>query len=151
MSFGKAILSGYRNTFNFTGKASLDEYWWFVAWELTLAIAMGGGAVAGVLVCGIPPPPGASMWPLYVLTAIPGIAAAATILPVLTAQIRRVRDSGRSGLWVGAWWAITVAQAVLTIATKQEKAATLCGLVAGGLSLFIFVWTVQPSRKANAS
>jgi uncharacterized membrane protein YhaH (DUF805 family) len=146
MSFGKAIISGYRNTFNFTGKASVEEYWWFIAWELTLAIAMGVAILIDYLIVGIDGP----IWTLYVSEGIPGLATVVTIFPILTAQIRRVRDAGRSGLWVVV--SLAMLAAAVALASKNSiKAATLCFLVQGVLSLFILVWTVLPSRTVNDS
>jgi len=147
MRFGRAILAGYRNTFNVAGTATVDEYWWFAAWQFTLIIAMGAGAILGVILVGMPPK---SLWPVVACVAVPGVAAASTVLPLFTAQIRRVRDAGHSRLWVAAWVVLMLAQTVLSLATTQEGAASLCGILAGGLSLLIFVYTVQPSRGAKA-
>ena len=37
MSFAKAIRHGYRHAFTCSGRASRDEYWWFLLFSLGLA------------------------------------------------------------------------------------------------------------------
>jgi uncharacterized membrane protein YhaH (DUF805 family) len=64
------------------GRATRSEYWWYIAFQLTSLVAFL--ALEEVLGIG---PAGRVLWLL--LTFIPGI----------TAAVRRLHDTGRSGGW----------------------------------------------------
>jgi uncharacterized membrane protein YhaH (DUF805 family) len=71
MSFGTAIVSGFRNYSNFVGTASRSEFWWF---QLFLLLVSAG---AGALWDGL-----SFVWFL------------ATLIPYLAIGVRRLRDAG---------------------------------------------------------
>ena len=82
MSFVDAIKSGFRNYARFRGRASRSEYWWFFLFTLlvqavTSSVDEDLGNIAGLVV----------------------------FLPGLAVHVRRVHDTGRSGWWVGAFYA----------------------------------------------
>jgi uncharacterized membrane protein YhaH (DUF805 family) len=74
MTFQESIRVCFTKYADFSGTASRSEYWWFVVF-LVLA-----GAIASV--------PGSSYATVFFL---------ATILPLLAAGSRRLRETGRSG------------------------------------------------------
>ena len=45
MNFGNAVVSGYKNALNFSGRSSRSEYWWFALFSALLASLMAVGAV----------------------------------------------------------------------------------------------------------
>ncbi len=100
MDFGSAIKSGFKNTFNYNGRASRSEFWWFYLFTILLVIAVFvlGGAIAGTMggsdrsdtsniigaVIGI-------LFLLYFL---------AIFFPTLSLIIRRLHDSDKSGFFL---------------------------------------------------
>ena len=74
----EAVFAAYRNYFNFDGRASRSEFWWFTAF----------------------------LWSSLVLLAIPGIGAPlwlilaiGSIAPAFAVTCRRLHDTGRTGWW----------------------------------------------------
>ena len=96
--------------FNFTGRASLAEYWLFVLLQTLFygfcvfmglsALATAGGVSAAML--------GLLKW-----FAIAGLAMLLLAIPNYSAMARRLHDSGRSLLWIGlmipAWFSQQIA------------------------------------------
>lgn len=76
-----AVTTVYRKTFDWSGRAPLSEYWWFVAFAFVCyAVSIG----------------------LTVATegAFPAIIVLlAVAIPQLGAAVRRLHDSGRNGAW----------------------------------------------------
>jgi uncharacterized membrane protein YhaH (DUF805 family) len=86
VNFTQAIVSGFRNYANSSGRASRSEYWY---WTLFAAIVDG---VALLLDAGI--------FPDNTLGPV-GIAAALwLLLPNVAVSMRRLHDINRSGYWV---------------------------------------------------
>ena len=66
-----------------SGRASRSEYWWFTAFTAaTLALAVVVDELLGTASLGV------GLWLLF------------TLLPGLTAMVRRLHDTGRSGWWL---------------------------------------------------
>jgi uncharacterized membrane protein YhaH (DUF805 family) len=76
MTYQDSIKVCFRKYADFSGRASLSEFWWFL---LFLGLASAAAAIFG-----------------YALQAIFHIA---TLLPLAAAAARRLHDTGRS-----AWW-----------------------------------------------
>jgi uncharacterized membrane protein YhaH (DUF805 family) len=81
MGFGDAVKTCFSKYVEFSGRASRPEYWWFflsyiLVYIVTLII---GGAIE--------------------VPALVVIAALAYFLPLLSAAVRRLHDTGRSGWW----------------------------------------------------
>ena len=82
MSPVAAVRSCLRKYVGFRGRASRSEHWWFLAFTLvTLPVAVAVERALGIA------PLGRVLW--LALTALPGLAA----------MVRRLHDTGRSGLW----------------------------------------------------
>ena len=97
MTFQESIRVCLRKYADFSGTASRAEYWWFV---LFLALA---GAVAYV-----------------VADSLGAVFFLATLLPLLAAGTRRLRDTGRSG-WLQLLGLVPVAGLlVLALFMAQE-------------------------------
>ncbi|MCI2399590.1 DUF805 domain-containing protein [Aliiroseovarius subalbicans] len=89
MDFQTAVKTCFDKYVVFSGRASRSEYWWFVLFVFlgniltTLADAMIFGARAA---------------DTGILSMVFGLG---TFLPAVSAAVRRLHDTGRSGWW---WW-----------------------------------------------
>jgi uncharacterized membrane protein YhaH (DUF805 family) len=81
MSFADAVKTCFRKYVDFKGRATRPEYWWFA---LFCVVAYVGASVLAV--AGKVPELGA-------------LAILGLILPQLSAAVRRLHDTGRSGAW----------------------------------------------------
>ena len=79
MTFGKSISTCMGKYANFNGRASRPEYWWF--YLFTILLSWGSLIVdqSGV---------------------VSGIVNLALMLPALSAAVRRLHDTNRSGWWM---------------------------------------------------
>ena len=69
-----AILNGYRNFFNFQGKATRSEFWYFyLFWIITYFIAIGSENIFFIIISLI------------------------SLIPSYSVQVRRLHDIGKSG------------------------------------------------------
>lgn len=90
MTYGQAYLSGWKETFNFSGRASRQQFWTFfliiasaplAVWWLATSFNPQYGILSFIVI------PFAALW-LLLMT-----------LPLLAIGCRRMHDIGRSGLW----------------------------------------------------
>ena len=90
MNFGEAVVSGLRNYFNFSGRASRSEFWFFqLFFNLVL---IGIGAIADFLHSN----PAANErfgW-------LAGFILFALLVPAIVISVRRLHDIDRTGWWV---------------------------------------------------
>jgi len=86
MSFGGAIVSGFRNYVNFSGRATRPEYWYWVLFAVLV------GIVSAVLDTAIFP--GSNGQPINMITGL------ILLLPGLGLAVRRLHDIDRTGWWV---------------------------------------------------
>ena len=152
VSFGEAIVLGFRNTFVLSGRAQRAEYWWFTLFCLLGDIATVGfdGLVATVFRSewwGQVSPLG---WAFYVIT----------FTPSLTLLGRRLHDVGKSDLWLLAWLAFLTLPslfALLPISLTIEMfrflssipspVLTICAFLTVSILIYIFVLTLMDSEK----
>ena len=88
MTFSNAITSCLiNNYFNFSGRASRSEYWWFVLFSFLLGVITG---MVDIYLFG---------WELDDPTWISDIASIALLLPSWGVWWRRLHDVGKSGWW----------------------------------------------------
>ncbi len=100
MTFYESILVCFKKYAEFNGRASRAEFWWFILFILLVASALA-----------------------YVSQTLVSIFLIATLLPLLAAGTRRLRDSGKS-----AWWQLFLLAPV------------------GGIVLLGFLWA-QPTTS----
>ena len=102
MNFFDSVVSAFRNFFNFSGRASRSEFWWFflfcillyllaisIAYEdlvTTLSLAGGENADPSEVIQAF-------------LTSWIGIAFLITFIPQITLAVRRFHDINKSGWW----------------------------------------------------
>jgi uncharacterized membrane protein YhaH (DUF805 family) len=101
MTFTAAISAGFRNYFNFKGKASRSEFWFWVLFTILLSI------VLSTLESVIWPAPMVSPdWmqnlqaTLSQPTPLTGIASLVLLIPNLSVTARRFHDAGFSAKWL---------------------------------------------------
>jgi len=91
MGFSEAVSTCLRKFVDFTGRAPRSEYWWFYLFVVLVVVGML--LLDTALLGHDPDDPGS----LPVLTLLAG---AAFFLPILSAGVRRLHDSNRSGWWL---------------------------------------------------
>ena len=107
ITFGEAIKSGFRNCFNFKGRASRTEFWYFILFYTLVFYTMG--AIISFMI------------PYFMLKPITPQAALGIcsilfiilLIPLLALTVRRLHDTERKGLWLLAY----LAPAILGLAT----------------------------------
>jgi uncharacterized membrane protein YhaH (DUF805 family) len=82
-SFIDAIKLGFSNYFNFSGRATRAEYWWFVLFLVPLSLITWIPLIGQVI---------------WLATTIPGISLAT----------RRLHDIGKTGWWQLLFWIISI-------------------------------------------
>jgi len=87
-SFLKAVKLGYQRYFDFNGRSTRPEYWW---WTLFF------WGVVGVLGNVVDNAPSNVAGVFQILSGIFFISA---IIPSLAVTVRRLHDTNRSGIWI---------------------------------------------------
>jgi len=82
MNFQQAIVSGFQNYVNFSGRAARSEFWYWALFVLLVNIA------ANIIDAGI----GTGV--------IGALASLALFLPGLAVSVRRLHDLDRTGWWL---------------------------------------------------
>ncbi len=88
MDFGDAVKSGFVRYFDFVGRSSRSEYWWWTLFVFITGLVIG--AIEFSLGLGTTSAYGPLSGLLSLLTFIPGLAV----------LVRRLHDVDRSGWWV---------------------------------------------------
>ncbi len=83
----EAVKLCYKRTFEYNGRSSRSEFWWFWLY----------GTVIIVLLCVF----AANEIPL--LAGCFGIIAVVNVLPGISVRVRRLHDVGKSGWWMLGW------------------------------------------------
>jgi uncharacterized membrane protein YhaH (DUF805 family) len=86
VGFGAAISQGFRNMFNYRGRASLSAYWWFV---LVTVLAEGG---IGIIAAAV-----STASAIMVVNLVIIILSLLVVLPL---TVRRLHDQDKSGFWI---------------------------------------------------
>jgi uncharacterized membrane protein YhaH (DUF805 family) len=148
VNFGEAINAGLNHAFSVKGRASRSEHWYFFVLMLMLAGLLWVEMLLSGFVLRHGAPDIVNLWRqvqllqitqplstvadtiglLALLAALAlfllgtGLTLLALIVPLLTLQVRRLHDSGRSGWWVVnanlAWMA---GSSILALGSQPEK------------------------------
>ena len=139
-----AVKLFFKNYFNFRGRASRSEFWWFALAYFIVAIIIGTleGLVQGIYYAGS------------------GIASNLLSLALMIGQLslnaRRLQDRGHSG-----WWQLAplvpiiplIYFSILLIATESPANAIAAGLTAllfiGTYITLIVMWCLPPKEDEN--
>ena len=81
MNFFDAIKSGFSGYFDFRGRSSRSEYWWFLLFFMVVSFVV--------------PLLDSTQSGLISILAVLGL-----YIPVLAVQVRRLHDINRSGWWI---------------------------------------------------
>lgn len=87
MTFGESIRTCFKKYADFSGRASLSEYWWFYLLSFILGCVFGFPTLLGNS--------GFSFGMIF--SSIIGLAI---FLPSLAVMVRRLHDTGKSGWWI---------------------------------------------------
>ena len=89
MGFADAVVNAIMNNYgNFTGRASRSEYWWFYLFTSMVGVFT---TFADTIIFDTPIE---QVGPIYFFFVVP------LIVPVLSVEVRRLHDTGRSGWWI---------------------------------------------------
>lgn len=88
MDFGQAVSVCFSKYVTFSGRAMRSEFWYFMLFYLF------GAIIAGLVDGFIAAASGSIFSPLSIVFTL------AIFLPVLSVQVRRLHDIGRTGWWV---------------------------------------------------
>ncbi len=88
MTFGRSIATCFSKYATFRGRASRSEFWW---WQLFVVLFPGACFLIGFFLAGAIPL-------LSIIPLIGMISCLVFIIPTLAVTIRRLHDTGRSGL-----------------------------------------------------
>jgi len=148
MTFGDAVKYGFKKYFDFSGRASRSELWWWTLFSFVLgfgcamvdiAIGWGRNSLEG-------------NGPLATLSVV------GTLFPSLAVSVRRLHDTDRSGWWL--WgiflgWIFFLLVAVLAISGEKSESdvrAVFVGVVALGLfgvSVALIVFYCLPGSPGS--
>lgn len=150
MGFGEAIRSCFGKYAVFSGRARRSEYWYFVLFGIIVSMvtntvdAIINGASSGA----VPAP-------------ISGIASLALMLPQLSANVRRLHDTNRSGWWIGAFYLYLIGAVIFGVALFAvsgsrgfDDGRLIAGMVIFGLGAFAYmvvllVFTILPGTHGT--
>lgn len=112
MTFKEAVKSGIRNVFNFKGRASRSEFWWFSLFLLVLELlvfVLGSGVILVIVfsIEGFIPADISSITfaaPAVVINYAINIIIIAIYVANIPISIRRLHDVNKSAWWVILWY-----------------------------------------------
>jgi len=154
MGFGDAVKSGYRNYFRLSGTATRSEFWYFVLFGAAMlflpetlilsTIHLNIDARLAPSLLGI-------LLFLVFFSAIPAL---------ITVAVRRLHDTGRTGLWILVrlvveviLYAFIFLGVVLEFRHESINPTIVplgtIGLLAFALDILLLYFFVQPSARAT--
>ena len=88
MNFGSAIKSGFNGYFDFSGRSSRSELWWWMLFAniFTVVVTVFPEATIGAF---------GDLFAVFYSVFTIGV-----LLPTLAVQVRRLHDLDRSGWWI---------------------------------------------------
>ena len=86
--------SGWALSFDYSGRATRADYWWFVLANLIVYFLLL--AVTSAFAVALPDTPA----PAALLGSLTGLYVFAQILPSLALSVRRMRDIGKEWYWI---------------------------------------------------
>lgn len=101
MTFADAVKSAFSKLTDFSGRARRSEFWWFMLLFFIIQFAVGLILKSSSM-------------------TITSIASVLIYLLALSVTVRRLHDTGRSGWWVLASYAVQIVSTVYTIITLGD-------------------------------
>ena len=163
LGFKEAVKICWSKYADFTGRARRSEYWWFYLFTFLVMLlpilVIIFSALIGAVSGGDDIPTG---WliPIIIAAIVLFVMMLVFLVPTLAVQTRRLHDTGRSGWWIVANYAISfVASFVRAIlldfndfAGTSKGAIAVCVLlylINLGIGIAIFVFTLLDSHKGE--
>ncbi|MFM1958363.1 MAG: hypothetical protein RI929_726 [Actinomycetota bacterium] len=102
MNFVDAIAAGFRNYFNFKGKASRSEFWYWVLFTILLSLVLGTIETVIWPAAPVDSEDLAAVWDatLSAPTPLTSLANLILFIPGLSVTARRFHDAGFSAKWL---------------------------------------------------
>lgn len=137
MKFGAAVVSAYKKTFVFSGRASRSEYWWFTLFGGLVSVMIVVGAIiasfSGLSASASDSEVGAA----FFSAIIKALAVCWVLFGItgLSLGFRRLHDIGQPGWWIGVQTAtqLFVTVSFLTELSGGAEATAVAG--AAGLTI----------------
>jgi len=139
MKFGNAVKSGFKKYFDFSGRASRSEFWFWILF--TIILALFGFMLDVAFGWGNRPLEGTG--PLVTLAYV------GTLIPTYAVMVRRLHDTNRSAWWLGGVVLGSIALIVMLLLIVQSGGQEteslnifvgIAGLVLIGFSITITVF-----------
>ncbi len=118
MTFGDAVKSGFKKYFDFSGRASRSEFWY---WTLFTVILILFGFMLDIAF-------GWGNKPLEGSGPLVTLAYVGTIIPTYAAMVRRLHDTNRSAWWIGGaalGWVLLVGMLLLIAQSGGRETESL--------------------------
>lgn len=155
MGLGRAIVSGFRNFFNFEGRATRSEYWWWIAFLAIFVPILGGCLFSAIFTTEAYN----SMDTKYESLVMSFFLLLLTY-PFYPMTVRRLHDAGFSGWFFGVlpiyliWLQATawlLKNATFHRSTREFLEVTLgiYALIGVFYSFVVFIFLFLPSEKDN--
>ena len=140
-----AVKLFFKNYFNFTGRASRSEYWWFVLAYFIVIVVVSIIESVVLMSAGI----------FLMYTIVPNIIALAMFIGFLSLAARRLQDRGHSGWWQLATVLPTFLIYIVLFAFVASGAENvglavlmiILGLIAIGTSITMLVFLCLPPKE----
>jgi len=102
MGFGRAVSTCFSKYATFRGRGSRAEYWWFYLFLCLyfIALAVVGAVVGTAAFAGSDGDGASALVGLGVVWIIFGLGSLPILVPSLSAAVRRLHDTDRSGWWM---------------------------------------------------
>ena len=107
MSFFDAVASAFRRYFDFSGRSSRSEFWWFFLFCILLYMLAFSLSINEI---GEPDSSNPEKFLSQALTSLFGITVIVTFIPSISISVRRFHDINMSGWW---YVALQIAPSVL--------------------------------------
>lgn len=105
MTFQESIRTCFTKYVDFTGRAGLSEYWWFVLFTFIVSVML-------------------SMFS----ESLGGLFSLVTLLPSIAVGTRRLHDINRSGWWQLLWFVPIIGWIVLVVFFAQQSKSETASL-----------------------
>lgn len=124
IQFGNAIKIGFTRYFDFRGRSSRAEFWWWNLFTFLVAFALGISDLILLLI---------TQDVIFLFGVLRIFFALATIVPSITVTVRRLHDLNRTG-----WWLVATLIGYLAL--------IIPGMI---LSLLLLIWFCKKGEEGE--
>jgi uncharacterized membrane protein YhaH (DUF805 family) len=144
-------LKAFNNKFDFSGRASRPEFWVFfianyVICALLVAVCVGVGL--GLLWASKNNGLATLVITLMVAAGVIGVFSLVTLIPTISAAVRRLHDSGRSGKWLLLYVPV-LALAIVSVLTKSRELHTVTSIAEFAVNVTMLVFMLLPGSTGE--